>query len=298
MSPVPSRLTFLATLLIAALPSLGDCQSLADARFADSPRMSWGGQPRIELPLALDAQGLPVIFVRLLDQDVMAMIDSGASGPVMRPALAAAVDAQSRGSGTVNGQPYEAVTEVPVQFGSASIKLRKVLLVDHPAVAPIIIGADLFREAIVEMDFGAGRLTLIHPDAFIPPAADPLSVKTVNFLPTLLLRVNGNERAVCAIIDTGFNSGIAMAAEVVKELALPKDADTKMVAQGIGGERFELSGLAPLKEVRIGDQVYDNVPVSELPYQEPCGELLGMSVLGRNRVIFDLRKQRIWLLPR
>ena len=268
---------------------------------APASPIRWNGQDRIELALTLDRGRRPLVPVRVMGRDTTALLDSGAG----IPALSRALVADAGGSNVkiaVNGQQVDAVKDVPLELGAMSMTLPMAILIDHNAERPFVIGAELFLHAVVEMDFGTGRLVLVRPETFTPPAGEPLPVKLWNAVPTLQLQVNGNERQVCAVIDTGFNGGLALAPELVSALGLPPDpAGGTRVAQDGFGNRYDRPLLAPLQEMRFGQLVYNNVPVTyglPLPEASACGNVLGMAVLQRHHIIFDVGHGRVWFLLR
>ena len=242
-----------------------------------------------------------MVPVRVMGRDTIALLDSGAGIPAISRALVA-----DAGSGNlklqVNGQQVEAVKDLPLELGAIAMTLPMAILIDHNAERPFVIGSQLFLHAIVEMDFVAGRLVLVRPETFAAPAGEPVPVKLWNGVPTLQLQVNGNEGKVCTVIDTGFNGGLALAPEVVSGLALrPDPAGGTRVSQDGFGNRYERPVLAPLDEMRFGQLIYNNVPVTyglPLPDAGACGNVLGMTVLYRHRLIFDLAHERVWFLPR
>jgi len=216
----------------------------------------------------------------------------------MTPALADTVGARARGTAVVNGATYAAATGVPVQLGAASLELDRVTIGEQTADTQFVIGPELLLQAVVDMDFDNGRLTIIRPDAWTPPTAAPLDVHLWWTKPTVQLRVNGREQPVCAVLDTGFNAGVALSGEVLDALALPRTAARTMLT-GFGGVRWNAAVPAPLDEVRFGDEIIRNVPLTEKSgAQWDCPNLIGMALLSRHHLVFDLPHHRVWLLPR
>lgn len=200
----------IGSLLVAVLLPLGSCQSLGNWAAGQLSPIAWDGETRIELSLTPTRWGSPTVPVRVMGQDATALVDSGASLPVMSRALAVATGTRVRGSGPkVNGKRRENAENVPIQFGSVSTKLGLAVIDDHPDGPSVVLGANLFLQAVVDMDFDAGRLTLINPKTFTPPPQDPLPVKLLAAVPTIQLKLNGHAHEVCAIVDTGYNAGVA-----------------------------------------------------------------------------------------
>jgi hypothetical protein len=283
-----------------AMPLLiGGCASLDTMAITRLSPMDWNGHTRIELPMTLDSVGRPTVPARIAGEPAMVLVDSGGGWPSMTPALAEAAGVRSDGATVVNGHTYATVADLPLQLGPGSIDLHKVAIGHQTAETQFALGPELFLQAIVDMDFDAGRMTLIQPGAYKPPPGTPIPVQITWAKPTVQLRVNGHARQVCAILDTGFNSGVALSGEVLDALALPQAAGHTTLT-GLGGRRWNVPSLAPLDEVGFSNQLYRDVPVTEKKSDVawPCPNLLGMAVLSRHRVIFDLKNERVWLLPR
>jgi predicted aspartyl protease len=288
-------------LALATLLMLGGCQALGEFAFARVSPIQWQGQQRVELPLTLTAGGSPAVAIQVMGRDVVALIDTGASIPAISRSFAADAGVDVEGTlRSVNGQPRDAARDVEIRIGPVSATSLRAVVHDD-AEPRFVLGMNLFLQAVVEMDFEAGRLTLIHPDAFEQPPGEPISAKLKNAVPTIPLRVNGSEEPVCAIVDTGFNAGLALTPQVLVKLALPPHpAGGTIIARGAFGVQHESPALAPLDNLQVGGLVYRAVPVGHAPpwADEDCSNLLGMDVLYRHRLLFDLRNRRFWLLPR
>jgi predicted aspartyl protease len=297
MSPrLPRPLLPLA--LFALLPFAG-CASLNRIAVTSSSPMDWNGHSRIELPMELDSVGRPTVPAKVMGQEAMVLVDSGGGWPSMTHELAAAAGARTSGSTVVNGVSYATAAGVPVQLGRGTIELQKVAIGEQTAETQFALGPELFLQAIVDMDFDSGRMTLIRPDAWTPPPAAPVPLQLWWTKPTVQLNVNGNRQPVCAVVDTGFNSGVALSGAALGALSVPQ-ARAQTTITGFGGVRWQASSLEPLREVGFSSQRYEDVPVSEKKsaVEWECPNLLGMAVLSQHRVIFDLRNRRMWLLPR
>lgn len=288
-------------LAIAVLLPLGGCQALGAWAVGHMSPIEWQEQSRIELPLTINSWGHVTVPVQVMGRDAMAVLDTGSSLPVITRSFATAAGVRIRGSlHKVNGQKRDSARDMQVQLGPVSTKVA-LSVVDDNDETPFILGAPLFLQAVVDMDFDAGRVTLIRPDAFEPPAGKPLAVKLSSAVPTIALQVHGPEHELCAMIDTGSNSGLSLAEDVINELALPAAASGRtLVSYGAFGEKYEYPELAPVDQVQVGGLMYRQVWTNHAPPKmaKHCANLLGMNVLYRHHLVFDLRNRRIWLLPR
>lgn len=262
--------------------------------------LDWSGQSSIELPLIHDRSRYFVVATKVMGPSAMAELDSGSAGAAMTQALAIAAGAGRKGSKRVNNKQYEAARDVRIQLGPGYLDVAKVPIADLPSDQPLLLGSALFSKAVVDVDVGAGVVRLIRPDAFTAPAAEPLPLLSWELVPTVELRLNRFERPVCAILDTGFSGGVALASAAVRELGLPGQAERSEVFVGVGGVHHAAQRLAPLETVQLGELTYEDVEVHQMDRglsREPCGNLLGMGVLRQHRMIFDMPGGRIWILP-
>ncbi len=258
--------------------------------------LDWNGQDRIELPLRPDSLGRPGAMVSIANQDALAVLDSGAAISAIGRAMATSTGLHVKSV----DHGHEALESVSIALKSGSIKFPLVPISDGLGDAQFIIGQELFSQAIVDIDFDARRLTLIKSDAFVAPDSKPVAVKLIYSRPTVQIKVNGGKSEICAVIDTGFNSGIALTPTLVKELALPTIPGRTTVVQGIDGKPRSVPVLAALNEVQINGQTIRGVPVvGSVPGDETrCANLVGMAILSGYRLIFDLERAHMWLLPR
>jgi predicted aspartyl protease len=288
-------------LFLAMLSSIAGCATALTNTYLWALRegspIEWNGHDRIELPLVLDSGGRPHIAVKVSGRLVMAMLDTGAPAPTMTPTTAAETGVTVRKV----GKDHRIARDVPVAIGPASIVLMTALLGQDGDRTAFSMGQELFSQAVVDIDFDASTLTLIHPRAFQPPDSKPLEVDRSVSRPSVTMHVNGEETALCAILDTGFNGGVAMPPEVATRLALPNAPGTS-IGQGFNGRRSESPNLAPLAELSFGGRVFRDVPaMGSVPSQDTkgrCRSLVGMAVLSRHHLIIDMGKKRIWMLPR
>jgi hypothetical protein len=71
-----------------------------------------------------------------------------------------------------------------------------------------------------------------------------------------------------------------------------------MISEGALGERWERPELSALEEVKLEGLSFRNVNVAHSNGAAKCANVIGMEVLSRHRLVFDLKNRRIWFLPR
>ena len=288
-------LSCVVLILSATLP-LGGCVSRPVAATHALSPIGWNGQDRVELPLTINSYGSLTVPVHIKGRHVVAILDTGSSVPVLSPFLAAGIDMAVSDQGMARDA-------VAVEYGPVSQELDGIFVTDIAENQEFIAGQELFSRVVVELDFDRDLVTLIRPGAFVPPTDKPVAVQFSGHLPTVQIRVNGHDKSVCAIVDTGFYGSVALSPKTVDKLALPIIPGSKAPSYGVGGKVSEATALEPLKELRVGDQLYRNVQDASMDDRfgvgpNACSALLGMKILSRHRIIFDLGNHRMWLLPR
>ncbi len=260
---------------------------------ASSP-LAWNEHTQIDLTLVLDSRGRPAIPVQVHDQNILALLDSGAALPTMREDAAVALDLRTQKTSNVTRLDED----LQVTIGPATIDLSEVWIGHASADSQMAFGQELLSQAVVDMDFPNRRLSLIHPDAFTPPAADHISVGLRYSRPSVKFTIGDFDDVLCGTIDTGFDGGLALSPRIVEQLSLPTQPGKSVVYQGFGGRRKVASALMPLPEVTIAGHVFRDVTVvGAVPDESAdCGNLIGAAIVSRQRVIFDLENRRLWFL--
>lgn len=279
----------IVTALLVSLP-LGGCAPILWALRA-STDLEWNGNDRIELPLILDKAGHVGVPAKVRGVEVLAMLDTGSVGPTINPATASAIGMRVDAS---------VATYVSVQLGSASLKIPIAQISEGIGNTQLILGAELFSQAVVDIDFSARQVALINPKTFAQPTVEPLLVDLSYGRPVAQIEVNGRKPAICAFIDTGSFFGVSFSPKLVEKLSLPKVPNQTTRYKRVDGKLREAPELAPLDELRIGSWILDDVPANSLApnHNPPCGSVLGMAALSRFHPILDIGSRRIWLLQR
>ncbi|MGE0555349.1 MAG: aspartyl protease family protein [Gemmatimonadales bacterium] len=167
-----------------------------------------------------------------------------------------------------------------------------------------IIGLDLFRQWVTELDFEANELRLYDPDEFEyrgPGTSLPLRIEGGHPHARGWLTV-GDEpgREVELVLDTGARHAVAITPEAVPHLAFPADTVRDELGRGASGVIDGVVGR--IREIRLGRQAIRDV-VSSFPDPgegvTPGAQVsIGTELLRRFRVVFDYPHDRVILEPR
>ena len=304
-----SRRTLLARLPLVAAAGLGvwlvrdripwPAQSVALARGHWSGWIPFGGRGGL-IELAGSVNGRPV----------RAVVDSGAQFTAVDQALAQRLALPPTGSLPmvafgVSGPPTLTRT-VSLDLAlpglaapgvrAATLDLARLSAATGRAFS-VLVGRDVLRRLVLDVDYPGGRLAFHRPDAWTPPADAvvlPLSLK--GGAPMITVRVEG--AGVEVMVDTGATGVLALSARAAQAAGLLATGRPVSSAQSVslGGQSLDRIVVARTVEtagVTLRDtavQIY----APSAPGPMPEG-LLGAGFLRRFRVGLDLPGARLSL---
>lgn len=264
-----------------------------DALFGPGGRTPW-------LPMARPA-AQPTVRVVVDGVEVVALIDSGAEYSVVDQAwrrrrtgsetFAAPMVAFGLGGRAQLGRGVKLQVDLP----DLTIRDLHAAVLDLGPLAgagglgtPLILGQDVLRRMVLELDPTARRLRLVAREGFV---ADPSMVAApVKRRGGLTAEVTVEGAAVRALIDTGASSLLAMNRTTARAAGL---LDGRTVARS---DSLVLGGLLAAQAVQartvtfarqlyrgVSVGIYDPPPLPDFP-----GALIGMGAFEGRRVALDL----------
>ncbi len=255
---------------------------LATPAFLACPRA-----PAAEMPLRL-IEDFPIVPGSLAGRPVSWLVDTGAQGMLIVPALAEALGLPFSGMTRVygtGGSTLARVVHLPgLRLGGVAmpdqvapvIPLPGTLTADPPLAG--LLGASLLSLFNLDFDLPTGRIALWSQDC---PAPRGLSVP-MELSPAreVLIPVRANGQPLLAVLDTGSRATIlSVAAARRLRLDAPVSANT---AAGVDGARLPVGHSR--MQLALGDESPVDTPVSIAPLQLDRGDLLlGLDQLGRRR---------------
>jgi len=257
------------------------------------------------LPFARRGESLPTLKATVNGHTVNALLDSGAQYSVIDRAFAddlklpqsfAPLLAVGVGGDTQFGRG----ATVDVKAGGLTLSKLKAGVLDIGPLAdrkkglgcPLILGQDVLRQVVADIDYPNRRLMLATPKGYAPPpGAKPVQVHAEGRALATQLWVNGH--AVDVVIDTGASMVLALAHDVAETAGLlkkgkPRYGSSLVLGGELSGEMVRADQIA----FANGAVLYD-VEVLLYPPQRMPGfpkGLLGSGALKRFRVIFDQGK--------
>ncbi len=221
---------------------------------------------------------------------VSLLLDTGAQGMLMTPAISQALRLRLQGVTRIfgTGGSQEAPVVLVPDLRLAGRAMPRQLAPVAPFPVPLradppfagLVGASVLSRFSLDVNIPAGRIGLWPPGCApqVHGMTVPLQVTPTGeaYMP---VRVNGTP--LMALLDTGSRATLlGQAAARRLGVTAPVSANT---ARGIDGERL------PLKHAQVmlglGDEAARRTPVSITPLELEGGDmLLGLDVLGRQRL--------------
>jgi predicted aspartyl protease/Flp pilus assembly protein TadD len=129
------------------------------------------------------------------------------------------------------------------------------------------------------------------------PNSVPLPFELVNNRPVIQVRVNGSQKPLRFVVDTG--AGMCVISDEAAERMGVKAVARGGMARAVGGEgRFEII-YGFLQSLNVGDAKVERVPVYIRRFyneQEPVDGYIGLSVLGKYTTVVDYGGRQMLLL--
>lgn len=264
---------------------------------------------KIYLPVQVNGAG-PFWFI----------LDSGASFDALDKDRAVAAGVQTYGGSTVRGageQLVEVTSARGVSLrlggrevageGLAVLPLNSLLSNSEGRAVDGLLGHGFFSRFVVEIDYARQRVSLYEPDTYSPAGGEviPLEIDRDHALVTATVTTaDGRSIRDRLMVDTGFRTGLTLAAPLVEREGLLASSSRSLAATlgfGIGGEAR--GNVARVRGLQLGqlfikdtlaDFSRDTRGVLSSPF---FGGIIGGEILRRFRVVFDYRGGRLVLEP-
>jgi len=211
-----------------------------------------------------------------------------------------------------DGKPRSARMAGGVTLHVGGLELRDSNVIVSPPVEHFVadhdgvIGAVLFENFIVHINYETMRIRLSEPEGFVPPPGAseiPLTIRGRKPMVKAAVSINqGPPVPVEMVVDLGASHAISLRTDRDNGLAPPPDALDTVIGRGLIGR---VTGqLARLDSLQLGDQVLHNVLVT-FPEERYMAILsgnsrdgnLGNGTMKHFHVTFEYGKQRMFLEP-
>lgn len=303
---------------MAAVVALAGC----DLRYAlgfPEPQVAVAGAGPVELAYREAKGGLVIVSGRVNGKaDVDFILDTGAPVTVLldgpRTAALALDSSRARPLGD-SDDPASPVGDIQggfgIEFGPLAFsQLTAVVVPQRSLPCPErfeevgfggVIGADLFRRFVVEIDPAARRVRMHDPRTWSPPAGAaslPLSFRAGHpFVDTRVTLADGRTVDMRANVDTGMNRSLTLVAGSHEALEMPKDGPLRKSCF-VNGVREEREG--PAVTVGLGGLV---LPVAKPIYSTSANPVagrgastIGAGLFRERRLFIDYPGSRLLVL--
>lgn len=302
--------------VLAAL-ALAGC-NLHEALFGfRSPTIRIAGSAPLELAYREAPGGLVIVTGRVNDAaDVDFILDTGAPVTVLIDGLQTAALHLDTSKATRLGDPNDPATPMGVIQGGFAARFGNVSLTDLTALVipgkslPCqervqavnfggVIGADLFRRFVVEVDPSIQRVRLHEPKAWRPPentSTIPLTFEDGHVFvdAKVVLLPAGNEVSTRLNLDTGMSKAMLLVAGGSSEIPMPTKGDIRKACY-VSGMREELRG--PPVHLKVGESTIRIAKPTYAPRESTAsvqrGGALGGDAFRGRRVFIDYPSKRL-----
>lgn len=251
----------------------------------------------------------PTVEVTVNGTAVRALVDSGAQYSVIDRSLV-----QRLGLTNVFNIPMLAYgvggeaqvgrgTTLEVTAGAMRIGALRAAILDlgplageAGLMAPLILGQDVLRELVLELDTAERRMRFLSRQGWVP-AADLAPVAVTRAGKALQAAVVVEGARVEAVIDTGASAILALTRETAGAASL-LDGRARTPGQSIVLGGVVGAETTTVRELTIAGETYRNAPVAIYGDVAAPGfprALIGMAAFEDRRVALDLRGPRLFV---
>jgi hypothetical protein len=253
--------------------------------------------------------GTRIFFAATINgRPVLAMLDSGASSTVLDRRFASSLGLTPKGDLTGEGAggstPYGVVKGVDLKLGDLDWKGGAAVAIDLSAVErhvgqplPVILGGELFRHAIVDIDFQGRRIAFRDPSSYRAPAS-ARAVTLTSSRENLVLSALVEGRPAKLLFDLGNAGALDLFPGYWRRPGFASRPTSTALVGGVGG--MSVQKVAMIRTIDLGGAKFANVPTrleNEQFSRDARSGLLdgnvGMGILDRFHLIVDFPHRRV-----
>jgi len=248
-----------------------------------------------------------IVFPITIDgKPAEAWLDSGAGAIVVDAAFARQLGLELGAPIKAHGVSGEVadvrLSKADLVAGDLAMPGRRVVVMDLSPVqrlvgrpVQVLLGRDVFDQAVVQIDFEGRRLALLPREGFAAPPGAALPLKRSGDLKSLPLKVAGVEMP--AILDLGNAGGLLIDREFAAHYGL-LDGRKASTTLGVGADGAHEETQTTVDRLELGGLSLNGVPTTataNLSSKAPAN--IGLQVLSRFSLTIDFAGDRIWLSP-
>lgn len=265
--------------------------------------LAWPGLASAE-PMEL-FNNRPFLRITVNGQPVTALLDTAAEMTLIDDDAAVRLGLTVTGSATAHGSGAAAMEarfadHVAVEAAGVGVELRAGILdlgevssrlIGRPV--DMLLGRDLFDNARLRLDYGAGTLTVAEGT----PRGVRLPLGEHRGTPTVPAAVEGHE-PVQTVLDTGNGSDVLVGRAYAEQIGLlaPGRIVERAQGGGLGGARAR--DIVYLTQLTIAGRTFTNVRAAIDPGETASDLNIGTSILRHFNLTTDFAGQQVWLEAR
>jgi predicted aspartyl protease len=263
------------------------------------------------LRFSADEPRIVIVAATVNGAPVRALLDSGAQSSVIDRALAERLGLSSSpiapvlAYGVSGGPQIGRSTSMDLEAGALRLEGLRAAVLDLDAIASasgrpfdLILGQDMLRTVIADVDFPLGRLAFHDPSRHtIPEGALATPARTDGR--ELLVPITIESRPLEVVLDTGASGALALSPQSAELAGLldgrPVGAGASITFGGVSQNRVvtaDTLAFAGVEHTDVRVHIYTPGQGARIP-----PGLLGVEVLEGFRTIIDLGQGRLHLIP-
>jgi hypothetical protein len=160
-----------------------------------------------------------------------------------------------------------------------------------------VIGVELARRLVVELDYEGRRMVLLRPDTFVaPPQATSIPLVSAGRIPAIAGRIDGSIATLA--LDTGSASGLVIGDGFAAAHGFAQKWHAVPAFVGLGGGMQKVGAIGRAGSLELGVLGVAQ-PAAWLSDAVPpaTDAILGNELLARYDVILDVGHGHVWLQP-
>lgn len=276
---------------------------------APQPSFASGGSTGW-LRFASPRAGVPTVAAELAGRRINALIDSGAQYSAIDRAFSAELGLNETFAPLVavgiSGQPQLGRgVSADVAIGGLTLNGLKAVVLDLGPItgprglsAPLVLGQDVLRELIADIDYPRRGVLLASAEAHgLPPTARPVAARAEGR--ALAVEVTVGATVLEVVVDTGASVVLALTRELAEELGLLAGQTHRMTSSIVLGGAVS-SRVVTAPAVTFAGRTWRNASVMIVDGPRPPGfpkGLLGSGALEPYRAILDIGGATLHLAP-
>ena len=273
-----------------------------------TPAWDFGRSLPIWGPFDLVMDGTLLAIARLNGRSVRAVLDSGSGASIIDGGSAAAMDLDHGEARTISGLSGKArvklARNVDVELGGETRRLPFAVIGDLGAMSAalgrridLLIGADLFADRCVAIDFERRRFGIAPSGSFVGGSRWVTKALTRGSKQELLMAASvAGSPPLPLMIDLGSAAPLMLSEVYIRANGLTDHRPTSTALLG-GVDGTHPITLFTLDRLRLGDLNIARIPTVGMDRWTPAEAVgnVGLPLIAQFDVVFDISRRQIWL---